>query len=140
MTNNGGTRLDPEHRSIAGLTVSARWEKPLVPATGGEAILLVRLTAAPSERDRPTRRAPIDVAFVLDRSGSMAGERLALAKEAVDVAVALLRDEDRAALVVYDHAAETLQRLDRATSRTKTALRLPLHGVDAGGATDLGSG
>ena len=131
----------PDSVSDAGLTITARWEKPLVPSTGGEGILLVRINAAPQpERDSSTRRAPIDVAFVLDRSGSMAGERLALAKEAVDVAVSHLGDEDRAALVVYDQAVETLQRLDRATSRTKTALRLALHGVDAGGSTDLGTG
>ena len=46
-------------------------------------------------RSRPSRRAPIDVAFVLDRSGSMSGGKLDLAKEGVDLAVARLRDADR---------------------------------------------
>lgn len=121
-----------------GLTITAAWDRPLVPASGGEATLLVRVAAPPPAA--ATRRAPIDVAFVLDRSGSMAGEKLALAKHAVDLAVGRLRDEDRAALVVYDHAVDLLQPLAAATPRAKTALRLALHGVDAGGSTNLGGG
>ncbi|CAA9543634.1 MAG: hypothetical protein AVDCRST_MAG73-2190, partial [uncultured Thermomicrobiales bacterium] len=123
----------------APLAVDARWERPLA-AAGGEATLLVRIVAPAAPTAPTARRAPVDVAFVVDRSGSMAGDKLALVKRAVDVAVALLRDEDRAALIVYDHAVETLQRLDRATPRTKAAIRLALHGVDPGGSTNLSGG
>jgi len=58
----------------------------------------------------------------------------------VNVAVAHLGDADRAALVVYDNAVDVLHPLQPATSRAKAALRLALHGVDPGGATDLGAG
>lgn len=120
------------------LTVTAAWERPLVPTSGGEATLLVRVAAAAAEAT--AHRAPIDVAFVLDRSGSMSGDKLDLAKRAVDVAVGRLTDDDRAALVVYDHAVDLLHPVQPATPRAKTALRLALHGVDAGGSTDLGGG
>jgi Ca-activated chloride channel homolog len=120
--------------------VEARWEKPLVAASGGEATLLVRITA-PSEEETETRRAaPLDVAFVLDRSGSMLGGKLDLAKEGVDLAVARLRDADRAALVVYDDEVDTVQSLAPATPRLKASLRLALHGVDPGGSTYLSGG
>jgi len=121
----------------SGLEITPLWDKPLVPVFGGEATLLVRIAAAGVAT---ARRAPIDVAFVLDRSGSMAGDKLALVKEAVTVAAGHLRDADRAALVVYDHAVDTLHPLQPATPRAKTALRLALHGVDAGGSTNLGDG
>lgn len=120
------------------LEVTARWERPIVPVAGGTTTLLVRLRAL-ADPDA-TRRAPVDVAFVLDRSGSMNGRPLELVKQAVDVAVGHLGEEDRAALVVYDHAVETLQRLESATPRVKTALRLALHGLDARGSTDLAGG
>jgi Ca-activated chloride channel family protein len=127
--------LSPSH-----LVITAAWDKPVVPTIGGEATLLVRLKAVDPAGQNGHRRAPVDVAFVLDRSGSMAGDKLALVKEAVSVAVAQLRDEDKTALVIYDHEVETLQHLDAATPRVKTAIRLALQGVDSRGSTNLSGG
>ena len=120
--------------------VEARWEKPLISASGGEATLLVRISAATEDETETSRAAPLDVAFVLDRSGSMQGGKLDLAKEGVDLAVARLRDADRAALVVYDDEVDTVQPLAPATPRLKASLRLALHGVDPGGSTYLSGG
>ncbi len=120
--------------------VEARWEKPLLAASGGEATLLVRIIAATGDETETSRAAPLDVAFVLDRSGSMQGGKLDLAKEGVDLAVARLRDADRAALVVYDDEIDTVQPLAPATPRLKASLRLALHGVDPGGSTYLSGG
>jgi Ca-activated chloride channel homolog len=119
--------------------VEARWEKPLIAARGGEATLLVRVVAATDEVET-SRAAPLDVAFVLDRSGSMQGGKLDLAKAGVDLAVARLRDADRTALVVYDDEVDTVQPLAPATPRLKASLRLALHGVDPGGSTYLSGG
>jgi Ca-activated chloride channel family protein len=132
-------RVNPGPDAASGLDVEVRWEKPVVAVSGGNATLSIQLRAREASA-RGGRRAPIDVAFIVDRSGSMAGEKLALVKEAVNVAAGHLRDADQAALVVYDNAVDTLQPLQPATPRAKTALRLALHGVDAGGSTDLSSG
>jgi Ca-activated chloride channel family protein len=70
----------------------------------------------------------------------MEGEKLSLAKDAVDAAIRHLTDDDRAALVVYDNQVDTLQTLEAATPRVKTAIRLTLNGVDPGGSTDLCGG
>jgi Ca-activated chloride channel family protein len=120
--------------------VEARWEKPLVAATGGEATLLVRVIAPAEDLIEGGRAAPVDVAFVLDRSGSMRGGKLELAKEGIDLAVARLRDVDRAALIVYDDQVDTVQPLGPATPRLKASLRLALHGIDPGGSTFLSGG
>lgn len=122
------------------LEIHAAWEKPVVAASGGEATLIVRIKASDSATHTGQRRAPVDLAFVLDRSGSMAGEELRLVKEAVSVAAGYLRDEDRAALVVYDHDVDLLQPLAPTTPRMKTGIRLALQGVDAGGSTNLSGG
>jgi Ca-activated chloride channel family protein len=112
----------------------------LIPASGGEAMLLVRIIAAPADETEVGRAAPLDVAFVLDHSGSMQGGKLELAKEGVDLAVAQLRDADRTALVVYDDEVDIVQPLAAATPRSKASLRLALHGVDPGGSTYLSGG
>ena len=135
---NAGGHQPPAEQINHAPRVEARWQKPLVAATGGEVTLLVRVIAA--DEPEGSRAAPLDVAFVLDRSGSMQGGKLHLAKEGVDLAVARLRDADRAALVVYDDQVDTLQPLERATPRLKASLRLALHGVDPGGSTFLSDG
>lgn len=121
------------------LTIYAAWERPAVAEQGGNATLLVQISAAKRPR-HGERRSPLDLAFVLDRSGSMAGEKLALVKEAVSTALSLLEDDDRAALIVYDNQVECLQPLAHTTSRLKASLRLALHGVDEGGSTNLSGG
>src|SRR5215216_6992123 len=135
---------DRHHAEIKGrntaLRVEARWQKPLIAAGGGEATLLVRVLAAAVGEAEAGRAAPLDVAFVLDRSGSMQGGKFDLAKEGVDLAVARLRDADRTALVVYDDEVDTVQPLAPATPRLKASLRLALHGIDPGGSTFLSGG
>ena len=146
MTNDSTPREHAEngHSETTGLSntphVEARWEKPLVAASGGEVTLLVRINAATENESETSRAAPLDVAFVLDRSGSMRGGKLDLAKEGVDLAVARLRDADRAALVVYDDEVDVVQPLAPATPRLKASLRLALHGVDPGSSTYLSGG
>jgi Ca-activated chloride channel homolog len=137
---HSGSHLPPSAEASRALHIDARWEKPLVAATGGEATLLVRVIAGADGQTEDSRAAPLDVAFVLDRSGSMRGGKLEFAKEGVDLAVARLRDADRAALVVYDDQVDTVQALQPATPRLKASLRLALHGIDPGGSTFLSGG
>jgi Ca-activated chloride channel homolog len=134
MANNLTSNPAPDGQ----IAVETRWEKPLLAAPGGAATLLVRITAP--ERLETTRRAALDVAFVLDRSGSMRGGKLGLAKDGVSLAVSRLRDADRATLVVYDDAVDTIQPLAATTPRLKASLRVALNGVDPGGSTFLSGG
>jgi hypothetical protein len=77
---HSGPHLPPSAEATRALHIEARWEKPLVAATGGEATLLVRVIAGPDGQTEGSRAAPLDVAFVLDRSGSMRGGKLDLAR------------------------------------------------------------
>jgi cobalamin biosynthesis protein CobT len=62
--------------------------------------VLVEL-AAPSVPRRATR-TPVNLGFVLDRSGSMTGAKLAVAKRAIAEAIGRLEPDDRFCIVVYD--------------------------------------
>jgi len=54
------------------------------------------------------KRAPVNVAIVLDKSGSMTGEKIRKAKEAAIMAVNRLRADDIVSVVAYDDTIEVL--------------------------------
>jgi len=66
----------------------------------------IRFTAPDAPRQR--ERLPLDVALVIDKSGSMGGGKLELAKMAARQAVNLLGPTDHVALVAYDTEVELL--------------------------------
>jgi Ca-activated chloride channel family protein len=60
-------------------------------------------------RPEPTQgRTPVNVAFVIDRSGSMQGERIAQARAAAIMAVNRLQPADIAAVVIFDDTVDVL--------------------------------
>jgi Ca-activated chloride channel family protein len=120
--------------------ISTEWERPALPAGDGSAILMIRIVAPILPEQRTAFRPAIDLAFVIDRSGSMAGRPIELAKQAVSQAVGMLDSRDRAALVVYDNQIDLLQPLSRVDARSRSELRLGLASVDARGSTNLCDG
>lgn len=83
------------------------------------------------------RRLPLHVALVLDRSGSMAGEKLRVALACARYLVRRLRALDRFALVTYDHEVELRVPLGPADPlRAEAALA----GVFPGSGTNLAGG
>ena len=58
--------------------------------------------------EAPAVRAPINVALVLDRSGSMAGTPLEAAKEAAGRFASFLTQADRLSVVVFDEEIQTI--------------------------------
>jgi Ca-activated chloride channel family protein len=60
------------------------------------------------EGETPVRRAPINVALVLDRSGSMSGRPLESAKDAAERFISFLAPQDRLSVVAFDDTVTTL--------------------------------
>jgi Ca-activated chloride channel family protein len=121
------------------LSFDAVWSKPLVAESGGETDLLIRITAGAAPA-MAGRRAPIDVAFIIDRSGSMGGGKLEVAKQGVTVALGHLDQQDRAALVMYDNEIDLVQELSPVTARAKQAMAATLRRIEPRGSTNLGDG
>lgn len=53
-------------------------------------------------------RMPVSVAFVLDRSGSMKGEKIRRVRDAAALAVDALDEQDMLAVVIFDHRVDVL--------------------------------
>lgn len=82
---------------------------------------------------------PSNLVFLLDVSGSMAGEnRLPLVKQAFKALVQQLRPEDRVAIVVYAGAAGLV--LPSTSAKEKSKILDALENLSAGGSTAGGAG
>jgi Ca-activated chloride channel family protein len=84
---------------------------------------------------------PVNVAFVLDRSGSMSGEsKFNLAREAVQQSLRMLNPGDRFSVVVYDDRIDVLARSANATSSAIRDAVDALSRIGPRGSTDLCAG
>ncbi len=83
-------------------------------------------------------RTPVNVALVLDRSGSMQGEKLREAKRAAVMAVDLLQDEDIVSVVTYESTVHVLVPATRASDRD--AIREAIWSIESDGNTALFAG
>ncbi len=76
----------------------------------GRPLTLTGLTRVTGDAPPGEERLPLNLALVLDRSGSMQGEKLRNLKEAVRLLMRRLRPDDVVSAVGYDHEVMTLAR------------------------------
>ena len=96
--------------------------------------LLVDLTASDgSALERPA----VDAVFVLDRSGSMAGDPLDAVKAACDRVVGMTGANDRIGIVTFDSTVDVVLQLDR---HDTIAARRAISTISARGMTNLSAG
>ncbi len=88
----------------------------------------------PTDRDR----APIGLALVLDRSGSMDGDRLDAAVAAAALAVDRLHPDDVVSAVAFDHDVQVVA--SPAWRKSQTGLAQSLRALRSGGSTNLSGG
>jgi Ca-activated chloride channel family protein len=101
-----------------------------------ELTLLVELTA-PSPTTTAVRQ-PATLQVVLDRSGSMAGDRLEGAKSALINLVDRLDPSDNLGVLAFDDETQIV--VPAGPLANKSAVKHAIAAVDAGGSTDLSSG
>jgi Ca-activated chloride channel homolog len=77
---------------------------------------------------------------VLDRSGSMGGEKIVVARQAVEHALRLLEPQDRFSLVVFDDVVDVVVASTPASGEAKRHALRELAKVDARGSTNLAGG
>lgn len=83
-------------------------------------------------------RAPMDIAIVIDRSGSMSGQPLAAALGCAENLVRSLRADDRVAIVAFDDTIDVVQPLALVADRERLVAQLRT--IRAGGSTALFDG
>ncbi len=108
---------------------------------GGDGQVKMELVLAAEERQRAgVVRTPTDFVIVLDRSSSMAGDKIEHARAAVRELISQLTADDRFALVSYSSDAEVAIPLGLATSDAREGWRQVVAGITPGGGTNMSSG
>ncbi len=121
------------------MKLQVRPDRKLIRAASRSTRYALLSFTAPVAPPRAGRR-PANVALVLDRSGSMGGQKIRLAREAVQRALQMLHPEDRFTLVVYDHEVAVVTESTPASGEAKRAALARLAAIDARGSTDLAGG
>jgi Mg-chelatase subunit ChlD len=85
-------------------------------------------------------RTPLTLALVLDRSGSMQGEKIRIAKQAALGVLDRLDERDQAAVVVFDDRIDVVQTKASVTPALKASVRAALALIEARANTALHEG
>lgn len=122
------------------LTVDARLgHASLARSDAGETLLFAQVSAPPPASATSTA-PPLSLALVVDRSGSMKGERIAKAIEASVLALERLRDGDTITVVTFDTAAQVVVPPTRVSAATRPRIDGAIRNIRLGGDTCISCG
>jgi Ca-activated chloride channel homolog len=111
--------------------------KPVLPA-GQKHLTHLKVGLTGFEMQREKARTPVNLAIVLDRSGSMQGEKIAQAREAACMAVRSLAPTDIVSVVTFEQGVDILVPATKASDQN--AICQKIQGIVTGGGTGLFAG
>jgi Ca-activated chloride channel family protein len=129
-------RPTPEDPGL--VRVETNVDKPeIVAGKPGEVVLQVKISALQPPR---AQRPPLNLAIVMDTSGSMEGDPITAAKEAVRDLLGRLRSGDRAALITFGSVAQVLGKGGWDADAPPAELTEAVDKIESGGTTDMRAG
>jgi Ca-activated chloride channel homolog len=121
------------------MTVNLVQDKVLKGSDGRVAVALTLAADEIVQPDQPTQQHA-DLVVILDRSGSMSGQKIHDARLAVLRLIERLTDKDRLAVVAYSNGANTVWPLTHMTDVHRSQAEAAVRQIFTGGGTNLGGG
>jgi len=123
------------------INIEMSWDKTVVPAkTNSERSLLIELTANDHSKIKIQERPAVNLAIVIDRSGSMQGSPIEAAKTAVKQITEQLTSKDRLSLVSFDSEVITHFSNIKMDSEGSSFAKRMIRELHARSMTDLSGG
>ncbi len=121
------------------MSVTVALDRRLVPA-GEPCTRYLRVVIQAPDAAPGSQRHPLNLALVLDRSGSMDGQKIELARSALLQVIRRLAAPDRFAVVAFDDQVEVVVPSTPATPESRLAAERRVHGMATRASTDLCGG
>lgn len=102
--------------------------------------MVVAIETKELTEEQEGRRAPVDLICVIDISGSMEGEKLALVRKTLLSLLTMMGDQDRLCLIQFDNNAEVLVPLKRVGSHNVELMKRMVNSLEARGGTNIANG
>ena len=99
-------------------------------------LLTLQMPEAPQQKER----LPLNLSLIVDRSGSMSGDKLEYVKEAAIHTLRLLTEMDRVSVVTYDDEVDVLAPSQALSPKSRDDLIKRVRQVRTGGMTNLSGG
>ncbi len=89
------------------VNLRATLARPFLAAIQTAQVAYILLEVQPTQRVAQVRM-PVNVSFVLDRSGSMKGDKIDRVRRAATMAIDMLDQQDTVSVVIFDHRTEVI--------------------------------
>jgi Ca-activated chloride channel family protein len=145
-SDGGGDATHLTASADAGVTLSGHLDRTAVMQGGDGRVHLELIIGAETLPDTDSPRRPTDLVVILDRSGSMQGEKIQQARAAIHQLISQLEPEDRFGLVAFSSSSHVAIPLSHASPGSSAGWSATLDSLGAGGGTfmapalDLGLG
>jgi len=102
-------------------------------------VIEIKVTA-PGANQKTEGHIPLNLALVIDRSGSMTGEKINFVKQAAHHVVSILTAEDRVGLIIFDSIVERITSSLLMTEENRKKIMSAIDDIFARGSTNLSDG